>query len=162
MAEAKKYTCCFFGHRKLPETNDLKVQLYLQAEKLIVNEKVHTFLFGSRSEFDKLCHSIVTILKQKYPFIKRICVRAEFPYINNEYRNYLLEKYEDTYYPLKITGAGKAVYIERNCKMIDSSAFCICYYDKNCSTPKSGKSGTAIAYSYAAQKGLRIINIFNQ
>lgn len=162
MEEIKKYTCCFLGHRKIPETNDLKIKLYLQVEKLIVNEKVHTFLFGSRSEFDKLCHSIVTILKQKYPFIKRIYVRAEFPYINNEYRNYLLEKYEDTYYPLKITGAGKAVYIERNCKMIDSSAFCICYYDKNYSTPKSGKSGTAIAYSYAVKKGLRIINIFNQ
>ncbi|MEF9840764.1 MAG: biotin operon repressor, partial [Lachnospiraceae bacterium] len=43
-----------------------------EIESLIVNHNVDTFLFGSRSEFDSLCHSLVTELKEKYPHIKRI------------------------------------------------------------------------------------------
>lgn len=40
-------------------------------------------------------------VKEEYPDIKRIYVRAEFPYINDDYKNYLLKSYEDTYYPEK-------------------------------------------------------------
>ena len=49
------YTACFFGHRKIDETEELKNKLYEIIEKLIVNEKIDTFLFGSKSEFDSLC-----------------------------------------------------------------------------------------------------------
>ena len=35
-------------------------------EDLIVNHNVNTFLFGSRSDFDFVCHKIVTELKEKY------------------------------------------------------------------------------------------------
>ena len=68
----KEKTCCFFGHRKIDETEELKNNLYEIIENLIVNEKVDTFLFGSKSQFDDLCHKIVTDLKEKYPHIKRI------------------------------------------------------------------------------------------
>ena len=59
----KEKTCCFFGHRKIDETAELKNRLYEIIENLIVNENVDTFLFGSKSEFDDLCHKIVTNLK---------------------------------------------------------------------------------------------------
>ena len=108
MEDIKLYTCCFFGHRKITETDKLKSNLYSEIEKLITNEKVHTFLFGSKSQFDDLCHTIVTELKEKYPHIKRVYVRAEFPYIDDSYREYLLESFEDTYYPEKMIDAGKA------------------------------------------------------
>lgn len=42
-------------------------------EDLIVNHKVLTFLFGGRSDFDYLCHLVVTELKEKYPNIIRKC-----------------------------------------------------------------------------------------
>ena len=45
----KEKTCCFFGHRKINETEELKNRLYEIIENLIVNEKVDTFLFGSKS-----------------------------------------------------------------------------------------------------------------
>ena len=121
MEDIKLYTCCFFGHRKITETDELKSNLYSEIEKLITNEKVHTFLFGSKSHFDDLCHTIVTELKEKYPHIKRVYVRAEFPYIDDSYREYLLESYEDTYYPSKMIDAGKAAYVERYYEMIDNS-----------------------------------------
>ncbi|MBQ8792301.1 MAG: hypothetical protein IJZ62_01645 [Clostridia bacterium] len=41
-------------------------------EGLIVYHNVSVFLFGSASQFDSLCHTIVTELKEKYPFIKRV------------------------------------------------------------------------------------------
>ena len=49
-------TCCFFGHRTINETEELKSKLIEIIEKLIVDEKVDTFLFGSRSDFDDLCY----------------------------------------------------------------------------------------------------------
>ena len=44
-------TACFFGHRKINETEELKSKLIEIIEKLIVDEKVDTFLFGSKSRF---------------------------------------------------------------------------------------------------------------
>ncbi len=56
--------------------------------------------------------------------------------------------------------------------MIDSSTFCLCYYDKDYLPQKQkrkntilndyqAKSGTAIAYDYAVIKKLFVINIFD-
>ena len=164
--------CCFFGHRKITETENLIKWLYKTIENLIIYERVDTFLFGSKSTFDQLCHTIVTELKEEYPHIRRIYVRAEYPYISNNYKTYLLEKYEDTYYPEKVLNAGRASYIKRNFEIIDKSDFCIIYYDKDYSLPSKqhiqhilpdyqAKSGTEIAYSYAKRKKKKIINSFH-
>ena len=92
------YTCCFLGHRNIDETADLKLQLYTVIEKMIIDENVDTFLFGSKSQFNSLCYELVTQIKEKYPHIKRIYVRAEYPYINDEYKNYIYINGEDSYY----------------------------------------------------------------
>ena len=92
-------TCCFIGHRTINETEDLKSKLNEIIEKLIVDENVDTFLFGSKSRFNSLCLELVTELKEKYPHIKRVYVRAEYLYISERCKNYLLKNYEDTYYP---------------------------------------------------------------
>ena len=121
-------TCCFFGHRKIDDTEILRTKLYETIESLILNEKTDTFLLGSKSEFNELCHAVLTELKEKYPYIRRIYVRAEFPYIDESYREYLLKRYEDTYFPEHAINAGHAVYVERNYEMIDKSHICIIYY----------------------------------
>ncbi|MEE1026317.1 MAG: SLOG family protein [Acutalibacteraceae bacterium] len=150
-----KNTCCFFGHREINETEELKSKLIEIIEKLIVEESVDTFLFGSKSRFNDLCYEIVSKIKEKYPHIKRIYVRAEYPDINEQYTNYLLEVFEDTYYPEHIRNSGKAAYVERNYEMINKSKFCIVYYDEK-STPTTRKSGTKIALDYAIKKGKQI------
>ena len=71
MNEEKK-TCCFFGHRKIEKTESLKTKVYEIMEDLILNKCVDTFLMGSRSEFDRLCRENLSVLKEKYPHIKRI------------------------------------------------------------------------------------------
>jgi len=170
MKTINSHTCCFFGHRKLLNTAELERKLLTEIEKLIVNENVHIFLFGSKSQFNDLCYNVVTKLKENYPHIKRIYVRAEFPYIDDIYKNHLLEKYENTYFPEKLLNARDAAYVERNYEMIDTSNYCICFYDENYSPPKrknqkntlsthQPKSGTKIAYDYAVKKNLVIKNI---
>lgn len=145
-----KYTCCFFGHRVINETEELQRQLSETIERLIIDEKVDTFLFGSKSRFNSLCLELVTELKKKHPHIQRIYVRAEFPTISDDYKTYLMSFYEDTYYPEKIIGAGKAAYVKRNCEMIDNSRFCIVYHNQ-ATSPPTRKSGTDIALRYAAK-----------
>ena len=150
------YTCCFFGHRIIKETDELRRKITEAVEGLITNEKVDTFLFGSKSEFDRLCLELVTELKEKYPHVKRIYVRAEFPYINDDYMSYLLKSYDDTYYPEKLHGSGRAAYVERNYEMINNSKYCIVYYDEQ-NAPTTRKSGTKIALDYALKKGREVI-----
>lgn len=152
----KERTCCFIGHRTINETEELKTKLCEIIEKLILNEKVDTFLFGSKSRFNDLCYETVTAIKEKYPHIKRIFVRAEYPNIDDSYKAYLLKYYEDTYYPDKIIGAGRAVYVERNCEMINNSRFCIVYCDEDYNLPNC-KSGTEIALGYAVRQNKEII-----
>ncbi len=154
-----EYTCCFFGHRTINETEELKAKLYKTIESLIVNENVDTFLFGSKSRFNDLCLEIVSQIKEKYPYIKRVYVRAEFPIISDSYKDYLLESYEDTYYPEKLIGSGRAAYVERNFEMINQSRFCVVYYDES-HAPTKRKSGTKIALDYA-NKHKKEILIFN-
>lgn len=154
----KERTCCFIGHRKIEDTLELRTRLCELVERLITNEKFDTFLFGSKSEFNTLCYEVVTELKEKYPHIKRVYVRAEYPYIDDNYKTFLLENYEDTYYPEKAMGAGKAVYVERNCEMINNSSVCIIYFDEK-TIPTAHKSGTKLALDYALKKGKRIINL---
>ena len=170
MENVNSNACCFFGHRKIDETPALTELLKNAVEALIVERGIDTFYFGSKSAFDRLCLSVVTEWKKKYPQIRRIYVRAEFPDITDSYQKYLLARYEETYYPEKIRNAGKAAYVERNFEMIDHSALCICYYDESYAPPKRkrGKrdltayqpqSGTKIAYEYAVKEKREIINL---
>ena len=178
-------TCSFFGHRKINITKEQEQKLKVIIEDLIINNNVTNFLFGSKSEFDSLCHSIVSELKQKHPNIKRIkyTCKSESCLLENEkgkWENILskLEKqkitlcaYEKEFEHKTKYSSGKASYIERNFAMIDNSDYCIFYYDENYKPPtrkhkKSDafkyqpNSGTSLSFYYAKQKNKFIINIF--
>ena len=164
-------TACFIGHRNIE--NREKVELGLKETVLeLVGKGVTTFLFGSMSQFNTLSWEVVTELKEKYPFIKRVYVRSAFQNINKSYEDYLLESYEETYFPSKIENAGKYSYVERNYEMINLSQYCVFYYNQNyipkvkeyskrCMIlPTKRNSGTKIAYEYAVKKKKTIINLF--
>ncbi len=129
-----------------------------QILKSLIDNGVSVFLFGSMSEFNDLSWRVVTELKASHPNIKRVYVRSSYQYIDKLYEEYLLQSYEETYFPLKLKKAGKYSYVERNYEMIDKSSICIFYYNKNYipkqrQQTKSSKilsnkrnSGTKIAY----------------
>lgn len=110
----KENTCCFLGHRKIEDSLELRTKLYDILKRLIEEENICTFLFGSKSEFNALCLEIVSELKKIHPHIKRIYVRAEYSDIDDSYKAYLLKDYEDTYFPEHIKSAGKASYVEHS------------------------------------------------
>ncbi|MDO5479429.1 MAG: hypothetical protein Q4G23_09750, partial [Clostridia bacterium] len=85
--KTKEHTCCFFGHRRIEISDELVNRIKEAVEDLIKYKNVDTFLFGSKSRFDTLCVNVVTELKKKYPHISIIYVRAEFPYIDEEYKD---------------------------------------------------------------------------
>lgn len=65
----KEHSVCFFGHRTICESEGLRKAVRDTIERLIATEGVDTFLFGSRSEFDRMCLELVTELKEKYPHV---------------------------------------------------------------------------------------------
>ena len=162
--------CCFFEHRKINETPELIERITKEIKFLITENEVSIFYFGSKSQFDDLCHKIVTELKEKYPHIKRMYVRSAFQHIPDWYEDSLLQHYEDTYFPEHMGNAGRASYVERNQEMNNHSKFCVVYYDENYLPPRrknsrrdlfdyQPKSGTAVAYDYAVKKKRTIINL---
>ena len=158
---------CFIGHRKLSVEESFKERLTNLIKELITENDFDTFLFGSRSQFDELCLETVSELKNDYPHIRRIYVRAAYPYIDDNYEKYLLSFYDETYIPDKIAKAGKAAYAEHNFHMIDKADLCIFYYNKDYEPPLKPatrkqlfsyqpKSGTKVAYEYATLKKKRV------
>ena len=164
--------CCFFGHRKIDKTPELIDRLTKEIEVLITEKDVGIFYFGSKSQFDDLCHKVVTELKEKYQHIKRVYVRSAYQHIPDWYEDSLLQHYEDTYFPEHIEKAGRASYVERNQEMINKSDFCVVYYDENYAPPRrrnsrrdltdyQPKSGTKVALDYAIKNGICINNVFS-
>ena len=169
MEDLNNKRCCFVGHRKIEITSELEMKVHDEIENLI-NYGVDTFYFGSKSEFNSLCYKMVSKLKEKYPHINRVYVRSEFPDISNDYTEYILKSYENTYYPDKIRNSGRSSYVERNQHMIDLCEYCMVYYIEGYLPPKrrnsrkdltdyQPKSGTQIAYDYAVHKMKTVINI---
>lgn len=159
----------FIGHRKLSNRNNICHQIQKLVLDLIDKQNADSFLFGSRSAFNTLCLNAVTEIKQLRPHIRRIYVRAEFPNIDRSYESYLLEFYDETYFPDQIANAGKAVYLKRNFHMIDRADLCVFYYDPNylpCSAASGhvrsriSKSGTEAAYNYALKLRKTVLNLF--
>ena len=184
LTEITYKVCSFFGHRTIKITKELKEKAKKVIEDLIVNHNVLTFLFGSRSDFDHLCHLVVTELKEKYPNITRKCYtcrsetctleseRAHWEEIYSHFRKEkvtLLGVEEEVEHKTKYT-SGRAGYVERNQAMINDSDYCIFYYDENYQPEMrkyskrsigyyQPKSGTALAYAYAKQKKKIILNV---
>ncbi len=174
--------CCFIGHRKVDLTEAELQYLRNLIENLICNGIV-TYLFGSRSQFNDICHKIVTELKQTYPNIKRVqyscksesCLLEKdkeewkrlYSYIDKDEQ--LLCMDEEVEFDTKFT-SGKASYVERNQAMINDSNYCIFYYKEDyLPNPRRNpqkllglyqpKSGTRIAYVYAKSRKKKIINV---
>lgn len=184
--ERKRMACSFFGHRKIELSVELEQKVQGVVEDLIVNHNVSTFLFGSRSEFDSLCLSVVTNLKEKYPYIKRVaytcknetCIlESEKQKIEENYSHLLKREVslvsveEELEHKTKYT-AGRASYIERNQAMINDSDYCVFYYNENYQPQMrkrsrrsvvyyQPKSGIKLAYYYAKQKKKTLINVLD-
>ena len=141
-------SCSFFGHRDAPQTDELKQKVREIVERLILEEEVDTFLFGSRSNFDELCHIVVTELKEKYPYIRRVaylCKHETACLVGAGMeeqrrikeiagRDVYVREFEDIKKSDRVNSAGRAAYVERNQWIIDNSDFVLFFLNRKSKT----------------------------
>ena len=158
--------CSFFGYRDFKPTEEMEAKVYEIIENLI-DKGVNRFLFGSRSDFDTFCHSVVTRLQEKYPNIVRVsylclhersCLIGEGKDEEEWLKRFAkidinVKEYEEIKRSDRINSAGRASYIERNQWMIDDSDVVVVYVKET-----SNKiSGSALALKYAKTKHKNLI-----
>lgn len=149
--------CCVIGHRDVSVTKDLEQKVKDTFTELI-RRGVTMFLLGSRGKFNSLALSCLRELKKEFfSVFKLVYVRAEYLCIDDDYKQYLLNIYDDTYVPKCVEKANRAVYVVRNRHMIDRSDICVFF----CKDNVQEKSGTRKAYLYALKMKKEIINLYN-
>ena len=159
-------SCSFFGHRDTPQTEELKQKVRETVKRLIVEDGIDTFLFGSRSNFDELCHVVVTELKEKYPYIRRIaylckhetaCLVGTGMELKQKIKGIIgrdsyVGEYEEIKKSDRVNSAGRAAYVERNYWMINESDYSIIFLHS-----EKQNSGTRVVYNYARKVDVRVL-----
>ena len=113
--------CSFFGHRDVEITDDLIKRTTNEIEAAI-NDGCRTFYFGGYSDFDSLCHKIVTSIKEAKPdlALNRVYCVSQEKYLRKKVRYFNKEDYDDVIYLMpSFEGWYKSIYY-RNCAMIDN------------------------------------------
>ncbi|MBQ3817436.1 MAG: DUF1273 family protein [Clostridia bacterium] len=154
----KEKTACFTGYRKIPTENLENISSRLEKTLIFYIKRGYRFFgAGGALGFDTLAAETVLKLKSKYPDIKLILV---LPCLSQTrgWKEEDVEKYE-----IIKAKADKVVYtsreytsgcmFKRNRHLVDNSSLCICYLTEN-------SGGTAYTVSYAEERGLEIINIY--
>lgn len=150
-------TCCFTGHRDLPEGARpfLRRRLEAALERLIA-EGVRYFGAGGALGFDTLAEECVLRLRERHPHIRLILVlpcpeqtRGWPPQDVNIY-HYILSQADKVVYTADHYFRG--CMQQRNRHLVDHSGHCVCYL-----TRPTG--GTAYTVRYAQQKGLAVCNL---
>ena len=155
----KNYTCCFTGHRFLPENDFERISSVLKDNIIrLIKKDVKYFGTGGALGFDTLAALLVLDLKKQYKHIKLILV---LPCL--EQTKYWSKTDKIIYDKIKLK-ADKIIYIskeytnqcmqKRNKHLVDNSGYCICYLTKN-------YGGTFNTVKYAEKNKLKIINIAN-
>ncbi len=150
-------TCCFTGHRVIPEGTYYDLESRLEKTlRTLIESGVRYFGAGGALGFDTLAAETVLRLRYEYPFIKLILV---LPFADQAagWSVYDRDRYEDI-----LRRADKVVYVGRdytpycfslrNRRLVDHSQVCVCYFTGE-------KGGTAATVAYAQKKGLRVVNI---
>ncbi len=146
-------SCAFFGHRNIEQVEEMAERVTKEVEKLIVTGEYDTFYFGGFGEFDEICYNVVTKLKEKYPFIKRIfCLSDPRHQRENKRPQWLRHKnYEEfVYFDLKNSWWYTRIYY-RNIEIIDRSDYIIFYVTEQ----KNSGSRKAMNYARKTNKEFR-------
>jgi len=153
----KQNTCCFIGHQKLPSNkiNYIVKNLDAEIDKLI-HQGVTNFVSAATPGFAQIAASLIVAKKEMGANIRLVFALSNHYQIRNLaeperqlYRSLLLEVDEIRFTSCIYT---QSCIEERNCQMVDSSAYCIC-------ARLWHESEVEQTISYAIQQGLHIINV---
>ena len=153
--------CCFSGHRVI--SPELVVQLpALLDSKLssLIENGFSTFKAGGAIGFDMICALKVLEMKKRYPSHNirlELCLpcpeqSAFFRETDKEIYNYVLAHADSISYAEKVYVSG--CMFRRNRMLVDGSDLCLSYL-------ASKKGGTAYTVSYAKEKGVEVVNLYD-
>ena len=153
----KAKTCCFTGHRNIPDSEIENIQLRLKVilENLI-NCGIIFFGFGGACGFDVLAAKAVLDLKETNSYVKLIlvqpCLNQTRFWPDNATKEYNLIKSKCD----KVKCLSEKYYNGcmqvRNKHLVNNSSVCIAYLTQN-------SGGTLFTVNYARSKGLKIYNL---
>ncbi len=151
----KPYTCCFTGHRKLPEEKlqTIKKRVDLAISDLVLNG-VSYFCTGGALGFDTLAALCVLDAKKEYPEIKLVLVLP----CKNQTKGW--KKEDISLYEKILFQADEIIYIseryekgcmqKRNRALVEMSSYCVSYL-----TRKTG--GAFYTTTYAKREHLTLV-----
>ena len=155
--DQKEKTCCFTGHRNLPEKKIEHIIKRLNDETdELIRHGVTDFISGGAFGFDLIAASLIISKKEMGAGIRLIfalpCRNQDENWISDQklfYYNLISEADEVRYISEEYSpGCMK----KRNHYMVDNSGHCICALLRE-------KSGTAQTVNFARKNGLHIINV---
>ena len=160
MADLRQRTCCFTGHREIPE-KDLPgiLERTEQTVRRLIERGVVFFGVGGAIGYDTEAAKLLFRLRATdYPQIKVILVYPFEGFTSRwsdeqraEYAR-LLPQYDKAVCVAQ--RASREAYLERDRHLVDSSAYCIAYCTRN-------SGGTAYTVRYAHQQGVTVFNTAN-
>ena len=141
-------TCTFFGHRDC--STEIKNKVYIQIEKLIIENDIKLFYVGNKGSFDAIVLSCLEKLSDIYKDIKYFVVLEKIPVKDELYNNYC-----NTLIPENIENIMPKFAINyRNKWMIDKSNYVIAYVTHDF-------GGAAKFMNLAIKRGKTVINLYD-
>lgn len=150
-------TCCFTGHRDIPQDQEQEIRRRLEGVlRCLIEKGIRYFGSGGARGFDLMAADVVLQLKKEFPHIRLIMVLP----CRDQTRGW---KGEDIrHYERILTQADKVVYLQekyspgcmqkRNRHLVDHSSVCVAYCTRN-------TGGTAYTVRYAFEKDVKIIRV---
>ncbi len=157
----RERTCCFTGHRRIPEKDHLWVHRLLCIEILkLWREGVDCFLTGGALGFDTLAARAVLHLRQSY--VPHIRLTLALPCKGQE-KNWPLR--DQNAYRAILQQADQAVCLsesyskscmfQRDRYLVDHSGHCLCWMK-----PDAKRGGTLYTVNYAKKSGIEVTNLY--
>ena len=153
----KERTCCFTGHRDIPEQNYEEIKKRTKEIVISLIEKgVIYYIAGGARGYDTLAAETVSELKREYPKIRLIlalpCKDQTKGWGEEGIRKYnrMKERADKVVYTAERYYKG-CMHV-RNRHLVDHSAYCVCYLEKD-------SGGTAYTVNYARKKGLAVFAV---
>ena len=153
----KTQTCCFTGHRNIPESESHNIQKRLEEEVAkLIRQGVRYFGAGGALGFDTMAALTVLKAREAHSHIRLILVlpcknqSAKWNESDKKTYNQILEQADKVVYTSE-SYHPHCMHV-RNRHLVDHSSVCIC-----CLTESKG--GTKYTVDYAKKKDLRTINL---
>ena len=153
----RKQTCCFTGHRDIPQGQAQRMARRLERVlRALIEKGIRYFGSGGARGFDLMAADAVLRLKKEYPHIRLIMVLP----CRDQTRGWRCE--DIRHYERILSQADKVVYVQeeyssgcmqkRNRHLVDHSSVCVAYCTR-------GTGGTAYTVNYAKSCALPVVEL---